>query len=380
MFDTGDSKGARPGGSLLSVRAYQPSAGRRGSTAGASAPRRAGNDSAPAGGTIFSSETLKSAAARPNRATREEDPAPRFRGEEPVYAEYRDPDEWRPLIDPARVLSAIWRARYFIAMMTVIGGLLGAAIALSIPKLYYSTAELQVDPRSLKLVDRELTSSDLPFDATLAVVESQMRIMISRTVLNDVIDRLDLDTDPEFNGTQPPRGVIGFVLDLMSIGADTSPAELRTHALETLWSRLNIARDEKSFIVTVTAGSEDPQKAADIANAITGSYIVFREKMQAGTANTASGELSSRLGELGDKVRESERAVEDFKAENDLLDAQGRLIGDEELLRLNDQLAGARANTIALSREPLGFANSADGETGFLVLDGAREHFCARCA
>ena len=133
MFDTGDRKGARPGGSLLSVRAYQPSAGRRGSTAGASAPRRAGNDSAPAGGTIFSSETLKSAAARPNRATREEEPAPRFRSEEPAYAEYRDPDEWRPLIDPARVLSAIWRARYFIAMMTVIGGLLGAAIANSQP-------------------------------------------------------------------------------------------------------------------------------------------------------------------------------------------------------------------------------------------------------
>lgn len=366
MFDPGDKKGIRPGGSLLSVRAYQPSAGRRGVATGEATARRAGNDSTPLGGTIFSSRTLKSAAVQPRRTVRDEvsDDAPPAA---PAYANDPDPDEWKPLIDPARMLSAIWRARYFIAMMTIAGGVLGAAFALSIPKLYYSTAELQVDPRSLKLVDREITSSDLPFDATLAVVESQMRIMISRTVLNDVIDKLDLDTDPEFNGTQPPRGVIGFALDLLSIGADISPAELRTHALETLWSRLNIARDEKSFIVTVTAGSEDPQKAADIANAITGAYIDFREKMQAGTANMASGELSSRLGELGDKVRESERTVEDFKAENDLIDAQGRLIGDEELLRLNDQLAGARASTIALNAR----AASASKLTAEDVLLGA---------
>src|SRR5690606_11761594 len=45
----------------------------------------------------------------------------------------------------------------------------------------------------------------------------------------------------------------------------------------------------------------------------------------------------------------AERKVEAFKAENDLIDAQGRLITDEQILRLNEQLSAARARTLELN-------------------------------
>lgn len=349
MFDAGDNGGTRRGGSLLSVRAYQPGGSRGSGAENDKGPLRAGNDSAPLGGTLMASRSggrkTSPAAGDAGRmahgGTRPRAGPPRNGGD--------DSDEWRPLIDPAQLLSTVWRARYLIAATTLAGGIAAALVALSIPKLYYSSAELLIDPRDLKLVERELTPSNIPFDATLAIVENQMRIMTSRAVTSKVIEQMGLDADPEFNGTEPPRGVIGFIGELFALGGDSDPAVLRVRAMETLWDRLSVDRAEKSFVVNVTAASQDPQKAADIANRVTSSYIAFQEKLQAGTANTASGELSSRLGELGDKVRESERAVEKFRAENDLLDAQGRLIGDEELLRLNDQLSGARAGTIALN-------------------------------
>jgi uncharacterized protein involved in exopolysaccharide biosynthesis len=41
--------------------------------------------------------------------------------------------------------------------------------------------------------------------------------------------------------------------------------------------------------------------------------------------------------------------VENFKAENDIIDAQGRLITDDQILKLNEQLSVARAHTLELN-------------------------------
>ncbi|TIX60848.1 MAG: hypothetical protein E5V30_34840, partial [Mesorhizobium sp.] len=64
---------------------------------------------------------------------------------------------------------------------TILGAALGVAIALSTPKKYEATAELIVDPRDLKLTDRDLTQNVVASDATLAIVENQVRVLTSGT-------------------------------------------------------------------------------------------------------------------------------------------------------------------------------------------------------
>lgn len=361
MFEGEDSKGRPAGGSLLSGRRLEQ---RMRPTS------RAGGDPTPQtgrGGSLLH-QKIEEAEAREARSSYRSQAARDYRGTEAPYqpqaaSDRREApaappsyhstapqdDEWQPLIDAGGLLSALYRARYFIATMTVLGGLAGVAYALTIPKLYESQAELLIDPRDLKLVERELTSTNLPFDATLAIVESQMRIIMSRKVMLDVIEKLKLEEDPEFNGLAPIDGIPGFIRSLTQQAESNTDAMLQTKAIEKLYERVSLWRNEKSFIVNVIAKSEDPAKAARIANEVTEAYIRFQATLQAGTATQASGTLSKRLDELADKLEQSERAVEEFKAENDLLDAQGRLIGDEELLRINDQLAAAKASTIALN-------------------------------
>ena len=64
---------------------------------------------------------------------------------------------WRPLIDPVSVIGGIGRSKKLIAATTLIGALIGIAIALSTPKKYEAFAELLIDPRDLKLSDRDLS-------------------------------------------------------------------------------------------------------------------------------------------------------------------------------------------------------------------------------
>ena len=127
-----------------------------------------------------------------------------------------DDPRWRPLIDPVSVIGGIGRSKKLIAATTLIGAAIGVAIALSTPKKYEAFAELLIDPRDLKLTDRDLTQTGLPNDATLAIVENQVRVLTSGTVLNRVVDKLNLTEDSEFNGERA-GGIGNFISSLRAL-------------------------------------------------------------------------------------------------------------------------------------------------------------------
>lgn len=264
----------------------------------------------------------------------------------------RDDELWRPLIDPMKVIGGIANAKALIVATTVLGAMLGVAIALSTPKKYEAAAEILVDPRELKLVERDLTQSGLPSDATLALVENQARILTSGIVLNKVVDKLNLAQDPEFNGTKG-GGLGSIVSDLRSLLSrrDAAAADDRKRALAVrhLAESLSVERGGKTFVIVVAVKTEEAEKSALIANTMTDMFLQTYGELQAGTAGRATDELNARLDELRDGVEAAERKVESFRAENDLIDAQGRLITDDEIIRLNDQLTTARARTLELN-------------------------------
>lgn len=269
-------------------------------------------------------------------------------------AQHGDHDDvrWQPLIDPMAVIGGITRSKLLIASTTLAGALLGVALALSTPKKYQAWTEMIVDPRNLRLSDKELTVGDLPSDATLAVVETQVRRLTSGSVLVKVVDKLNLAEDPEFNGKAGGGfSIRGFVSSLISSNQQTGDDPGRRHALaaEHLYEALSIQRDTNTFVISVGAKTQDPEKSALIANTMTDVFIQTFGELQAGTAGRATDELTRRLDDLRKSVETAERKVEAFKAENELINPQGRLITDDEIQRVNDQLTAARARTLELN-------------------------------
>src|SRR5262249_11441639 len=117
----------------------------------------------------------------------------------------------------------------------------------------------------------------------------------------------------------------------------------------SLADRISVERSGKTFIVTVGVKTEDPEKSARIANTVAEVFVQTTGELQSDTAGRAADELNARLAELRTGVEEAERAAEKFRAEHDLVGAQGRLISDDELVKLNDQLSIARGRTIELN-------------------------------
>lgn len=262
-------------------------------------------------------------------------------------------EAWQPLVDPMAVVGGVLRSGRIVVATTLAGAVLGVLVALATPKHYISTAEVIVDPRDIKIGERDLTAGGLPSDATLAIIENQVRVMYSGKVLGDVVTALDLASDSEFNGQGGGFSLRGLISDLKSLlrsgaGGGADDARARALAVESLAESLDISRGDKTFVIYVSARTKDPEKSARIANTLVEVFRQVAGRIQSDTAGRAESEITSRLAELRQGVLDGEKAVEEFKAANDLVDAQGRLITDDQIVRLNEQLSVARAKTIEL--------------------------------
>ena len=237
----------------------------------------------------------------------------------------------------------LWRQRVAIAMAALICACAAVAIGKSLTPKYSATAQLYVDPRELQLVDRELTPRTQDLSGLAMVVESQARLITSNSVLLRAIQDTHLDKDPEFGGES--RGLLASLL-----GLDFHPApEARvgeTAALEILNRHINVKKTDRSFIVDVEVWSHDPAKAAMLANALSSAYLAESKKSQATAARRATTDLSGRLKELQQRLRNAENALATYKAQNNFVGSQDTAISDQQLSSGNQRLAAAHALTL----------------------------------
>jgi uncharacterized protein involved in exopolysaccharide biosynthesis/Mrp family chromosome partitioning ATPase len=245
------------------------------------------------------------------------------------------------------LVRLLWRRRVAIAAAALIGACAAVAIGKSLTPKYTATAQLYVDPRELQLVDRELTPRSQDLSGLSMVVESQARLITSNGVLLQVIKDTNADKDPEFGGAS--RGMLASLLGLFGLELRPTADEVKlgqTAALEALNRHISVRKTDRSFIVDVEVWSYEPAKAAMLANAISGAYLAESKKSQATAARRATTDLSGRLKELQERLRNAENVLAVYKAQNNFVGTQDTLISDQQLSASNQRLAAARALTL----------------------------------
>ncbi|CAN7204604.1 GumC family protein [Pararhizobium sp. LjRoot238] len=267
----------------------------------------------------------------------------------------------RPLIDVATILSSVWLLRKVVIALTVVGAVGGVLLAMSTPSVYVSESKLYVDPREVRLTDSDLSKESLATEAILALVDSQLEVLRSRTVLEKVAIDLGLDRDPEFGGNAAGTGGLAAGIDVIreivspGKGKPAPASGVNPRTLEKLSGAVSVSRDPKTFIVTVEMQTRDPAKSALIANRLVSTFLAEEQAAQSGFFQQTTAALDSRLADLRKELDTAENAVEKYKADRDIVDADGKLISDKQLLALNDQVAAVR-NRIAEARAKAGVA------------------------
>lgn len=247
------------------------------------------------------------------------------------------------------LVNLLWRRKIAIAAAALLGATLAVTVGKSLTPRYTATAQLYVDPRELQLVDRELTPRAQDVSGMSMVVESQARLITANSVLLRVIQQAGLDKDPEFGGSDG-KSVMSSLLGLIGLQPGTPSAaenkEVQLAALEALNRHITIRKTEKSFIVDIEVWSTDPAKAAMLANTLTSAYLAESRNSQASAARRATNDLSGRLKELRERLRNAETALATYKAQNNFVGTQDALISDQQLSASNQRLSAARAATM----------------------------------
>ncbi|MEH3116131.1 MAG: exopolysaccharide transport family protein [Methylorubrum populi] len=263
-----------------------------------------------------------------------------FVGSEPGKPDVT-PEPW--FLDPREIRRAL-RARWTLVLAPALLFALAAVAWLAlVPPQYAAVTQILIDPRGIQVVKDGVTPADQASDASLLLVDSQIRVLISDDVLRQVVNRFKLDQDPEFVRPSSLLDTVkGNLSALLGASGGGAPDE-KLAALRALRDRTNARRLERSFVVELAVTSESRQKSADLAQAIAETYLATVSEAQARITRKAGASVSSRLGELQDELRRAEDKAQQFRAANNLVGTRGQLVSEQALTQLNQQLGAARA-------------------------------------
>ena len=247
------------------------------------------------------------------------------------------------------LVGLLWQRKLTIAAAALLCASAAVLAGKSLTPKYTATAQLYVDPRELQLVDRELTPRAQDVSGLSMVVESQSRLITSNNVLLQVIKDTNLDKDSEFGGGTESKGIFASLLGLFGIEFRPSAEQqklIQMGTLEALTRHINVKKTDRTFIVDIDVWSYEPAKAAMLADAIANAYLAESKQSQAAAARRATSDLSGRLKELQERLRNAENVLAVYKAQNNFVGTQDTLISDQQLSASNQRLAAARALTL----------------------------------
>lgn len=250
-------------------------------------------------------------------------------------------------IDLANVVAFVRRQWMVIASVVGLSLVFAIGYLFVTPPKYIGKTLLMLDTRRVQVFQQQSVMGELTFDDS--AVGSQVEILRSVNVAQAVIRDLKLDTDPEFvSSSQSFFGSIAAAFrsalsSPFSQDVGTSREADLQKAVAHLQNNLTVQRVGRTYVLEVGFRSLNPSKAAYIANSIADGYITDQMQAKFTATRRASTWLQERIGELREEAINSDRAVQDFKVRNDLVDTNGRTVGEQQLAEINSQLVTARA-------------------------------------
>jgi exopolysaccharide transport family protein len=250
----------------------------------------------------------------------------------------------QPAVD-LREIGRILRRRWQpIVIAPAVLATLALAYLMYTTTLYTATSTVFVDPRRAAAIASNQSSVETSnFGTDDATIDSETMLIQSLAILQRVVEKLKLDEDPEF---APPPGTLGRIKRFFeSSSTEDEKNAAIGRAVDALQHRLKVTRQGTTFLVDINVSSQSPGKAASIANATAEAYFEQQVRTKNDATKIASNWLNGQIDELKSRVVASDKAVEDFRAANNLTVSQGVTVNDQQLTDINNQLVAARVQT-----------------------------------
>jgi polysaccharide biosynthesis transport protein len=269
--------------------------------------------------------------------------------------------------DLTEYFRIFWRRKSLFAGIVALLMALSAAGVYAVTPLYTAKTDLIIENREQKVAELKAVLGDIMPDKEGLL--SELEVIQSRTIAEQVIQQLRLENDPEFNEALKPASVLAKVVAdgeqalspylpeavlafLLRNGDPLLTDEQRRareyeKVVDAFLQRLAVSVKGQSRAIVIYFTSESPDKAARIANAVADAYIVAQLDAKLEATRRANQWLSVKLQDLRKQVAQSEGAVEEYRRRAGLLQSKEGTLISQQVTNLNAQLIVARTERAA---------------------------------
>jgi polysaccharide biosynthesis transport protein len=248
----------------------------------------------------------------------------------------------RSLPDLSAALFGFIRRQFLVVLsvaLLTIG--LAAFYLFTTPPLFSAQTELMLDTGRIQVVKQSILGDDLNWQ----MIDSQIEILKSENLVLTIVKNLHLNQDPQF--IAPAKGPIAIAKNAISnlfIAKPKSEPDLTRLAVQAFEHQLTVSRVGVTYGIEIAFQSTDPDRAAQIANAVADGFIADQMEARYQAIRGAAAWLQDRLNELQGQAAAAERAVVDYKKKNNIVvDTGGRLMSEQGVADVNAALTQARA-------------------------------------
>lgn len=257
------------------------------------------------------------------------------------------------VIDLGALFGALWRGKFIVILAALIAIFIGGYYAyIAATPMYRSTAVVMLNNREEQVVDIGNVLGGLGSDAD--VVNTEVEILKSRSLLTKVVDELDLTEDPEFNKALLPPNTLTLIKSLVKGFLLNSPPPMPSETrqkqatIDALLTSLTIRNVPQSLVFQVTVETTSAEKSARIADTLVDLYILNQLEVKFDATEQATKWLTERVTDLQIELEEAEERVKDFRASTSLVSPE-QLEGLEiQVKDMRERIDNTRADQEAL--------------------------------
>ena len=256
-------------------------------------------------------------------------------------------------LDGAAILAILRRRKWLLLASILLCPLLAYVAITQLTPRYTATGTLLYDASEYRL--RELQSIQRVDPITDAVMTSQAEVLRGLPVVEQVMNRLNLLTNPEFNVALRPRSwlqrMFAAIQGMLSAPGPPPDGELsgpqldpdRNATLSAVQTALTVTPVKTSHVLEVSFTAQDPVIAAAAVNIAMDVYIKSQLGAKYGAVAKADQWLRQRRDELRAEVRRDEDAIAQYRALHGLVEGMHARLDSEQISLLTENLARAHS-------------------------------------
>lgn len=261
---------------------------------------------------------------------------------------------------------------YWRVLMRFKWGIIGLTIAITLAAVFLVSAMKPVYKASTTLMieqkqGKTLTSLDDVYGADVTgkeYLQTQFEILKSRELASKVVKELNIAQHPDYLVVQQiteEKAWWHFIdwKEYLPLGHEKNPILTEEEQFNKLVDNfmMNVAIEpiRQTQLVKITFESYDRKLTALVANTMAKAYINSQMEAKVALTQNAADWLSSRLGSLKANVEASEKKLQDYREQNNLVEGGGAKasvlgLSGEQLTQINQRVVQAQFKVAEMSQ------------------------------